>query len=242
MFDIYSYTNKGGRAYNEDFCGFWQEQGKGAFVLADGLGGHGHGEDASMLAVNYALNTARQNFDAGDRALLDLLDGANMSVIERQRADPTLLNMRTTIIMGFFSGEAFKYCGVGDSRAYYFKNGCIYAQSKDHSVPQMAVDLGEITAEEIRCHDDRSKLLKVLGDTEELNIKKVEPEIKIESGDAFLLCSDGFWEFVFEVEMEFDLIKSVSAKEWCDFMCKRLIRRVTGNNDNYTVLCGIWAD
>ena len=207
-FNIYSYTNQGARDYNEDSCGCWQESERGVFVVADGLGGHGHGEVASELAVDYILSETQRDFDISDTALLGLMNSVNKAVIERQANDPTLKNMRTTIAVGMFDDGIFKYFNVGDSRIYYFKNGCLYAQSKDHSVPQMSVDLGEITPEEIRYSDDRSKLLKVIGDTENLSIKKIEPEIKIENGDAFLICSDGFWEYVFETEMEFDLIKS----------------------------------
>jgi len=238
-FDVYSYTNKGGRDYNEDFCGHLQDVGKGVFVIADGLGGHGHGEVASEIAVNYILNTAKSDLEIDDAYLLEIMNGANNAVINHQNSEPVYKNIRTTVAAAFFSEDVFKYFNVGDSRLYYFKNGCLYSQSKDHSVPQMAANMGEITTEEIRNHEDRSKLLKVLGDVENLNIKKIVQGVKIEKGDAFILCTDGFWEYVFETEMELDLLKSSSPKEWCEFMCKRLLRRVTGNNDNFTVLCGI---
>jgi serine/threonine protein phosphatase PrpC len=238
-FNVYSYTNKGGRNHNEDSCGYWQSDDRGVFVVADGLGGHGHGEVASEIAVNYMLDAVKNNFTVCNDGLINLLNATNREILNRQNTEPELKSMRTTVVTALFSNDIFRYFNVGDSRFYYFKNGCLYAQSKDHSVSQMAVDLGEITADEIRYHDDRSKLLKVLGDVEALNITKAEPEIKIENGDAFLLCTDGFWEYVFETEMELDLIKSDSPQEWSEFMCKRLLRRVTGNNDNFTVLCGV---
>lgn len=249
-FNVYSYTNQGGRDYNEDYSGYRQEGERGAFVLADGLGGHGFGEVASKLAVDYILSAMGNVWDAteetvpslSDDVLITLIDGANKAILECQNANLEYKNMRTTIAAAFVTGDIFRYINVGDSRVYYFKNGCLYAQSKDHSVSQMAVDLGEITQEEIRYHDDRSKLLKVLGDVETLNITKTEPQIKIDNGDAFLLCSDGFWEYVFETEMELDLVKSSTPEEWCGFMCRRLLRRVTGNNDNFTVLCGMAVD
>jgi serine/threonine protein phosphatase PrpC len=241
-FDVYSYTNRGGRDYNEDFCNYWQESSKGAFVLADGLGGHGHGEVASELAVNYIINASKKNFRIDDEILIELIDGANSELMSFQTQKPEYKNIRTTIAAALFSEDVFKYINVGDSRLYFFKNGCLYAQSKDHSVPQMAVELGEIRAEDIRRHEDRSKLLKVLGDVRELNIKKAEPGIKIYTGDAFIICTDGFWEYVLETEMEIDLLKSSSAKEWCEFMCKRLLRRVPGDNDNFTVMCAIMSE
>ena len=63
--------------------------------------------------------------------------------------------------------------------------------------------------------------------------------INLQPGDAFLLCSDGFWEYVLEEEMEVDLSKAGSAEDWADFMLVRLLNRVHGDYDNYTVVCGI---
>ena len=233
---IYSHTNKGAGPINEDFCGYWQEDGKGVFVVADGLGGHGHGDTASQLAVRCILNAVKNDFSIEDSYLLTLISGANQELIDHQRAYPETQSMRTTIAAGLILEDTFRYFNVGDSRIYYFKSGRLYTQSKDHSVSQMAVDLGEITPDEIRFHDDRAKLLKVLGDTESLSLVKLAPRIKMEAGDAILLCSDGFWEYVFETEMELDLAKSDTPEEWCGFMCRRLLRRVTGNNDNFTAV------
>jgi serine/threonine protein phosphatase PrpC len=242
-FEIYNYSNRGARPNNEDSCGYWQGEarGKGAYVVADGLGGHDCGEVASRLAVEYILNAAQDKDDFSEEALLKMLDGANMRIIERQKANPEHKNIRTTIAAGFLDGDVFRHFHVGDSRFYYFKNGSLYWQSRDHSVSQMSVDMGHIAPEAIRFDDDRSKLLKVLGDAERLNINQLPSSIKIEGHDAFLLCTDGFWEYVFETEMELDLVKSGSPREWCEFMCKRLLRRVTGNNDNFTALCAFVA-
>ncbi len=90
---------------------------------------------------------------------------------------------------------------VGDSRLYFFRQGRILEQTKDHSVPQMLLAAGEITADEIRNHPDRNRLLANLGDGKP-NRFRVRKQIQIASGDAFLLCTEGFWEIVLEREME----------------------------------------
>ncbi len=236
---VYSYTNKGARDNNEDYFGYWTDNDEGVFVVADGLGGHDCGEVASQLAVNYILKTTHNNLSLSDENLLGIMNNVNKEIIKCQNANAHQKCMRTTIVAGFVKVNNFKYFNVGDSRLYYFKNGCLYIQSKDHSVSQLTVDLGEIPQEQIRFHDDRNKLLKVLGDTDNLNIKTIDDGITIENGDAFLLCSDGFWEYVFETEMELDLVKSSSPKEWCEFMTKRLLHRVTNNNDNFSAICAM---
>lgn len=219
--DTYAFTNAGGRDNNED--AYEYSDRIGVWVVADGLGGHADGEIASKLAVEYVLNHASE-------PIANIIVGANAAVLSEHGT------MRTTLVAAFLRESNIQYAHVGDSRFYYFKNGSVYVQSKDHSVSQMAVNLGEISREDIRFHEDRNKVLKVLGENEALKIGALEPSIATEPGDAFLLCTDGFWEFVFETEMEIDLAKSKTPREWVEFMCKRLLLRVSGSNDNFTAV------
>jgi serine/threonine protein phosphatase PrpC len=238
IINAHSYTNKGGRDNNEDFCCYKILDNTGVFVLADGLGGHNCGEVASKLAAEFILNEADKYQNYCEENLIEMMNDANSIIIRKQQENETHRDMRTTVVAGFIDNDTFSYFNVGDSRLYYFKKGCLYTQSRDHSVSQIAVTMGDITQEQVRFHDDRNKLLKVLGNDENLNIRKIDEAVSIESGDAFLLCSDGFWEYVYEVEMEADLIKSDSPKDWIEYMIKRLLLRVTGNNDNFTAIAG----
>lgn len=240
MLHIYSYTNKGGRGNNEDYCGQHTGGNYGSCALADGLGGHDCGEVASKAAVEYILRETEKLADLSDSYLTQLIGDVNHEILDLQKRDPRYCAARTTIVAALYRDDTFRYFNVGDSRLYYFKKGCIFSQTKDHSLSQLAVDLGEITPEQIRFHDDRNGLLKVLGNEPELRITKVYKAIRIEAGDAFLLCSDGFWEYVFEAEMELDLLKSETPGQWGEHMVKRLLSRVSGNNDNYTLICGMF--
>ncbi len=232
----YSYTNKGGRENNEDFCSYEIKGDKAVFVLADGLGGHKCGDVASKLAVEYIIPEIYKYVEFNEKNIKKIMDDVNDYIIKVQNKDSNLKDMRSTVVAAFIDGNIFRYFNVGDSRMYYFKNGCLYTQTKDHSVSQVAVKMGSILPEQVRFHDDRNKLLKVLGSDKNLNINKLYEPITIEPGDAFILCSDGFWEYVYEVEMEADLIKSDSPEQWASYMINRLLLRVTGNNDNYTTL------
>lgn len=91
-------------------------------------------------------------------------------------------------------------------------NGRVIAQTRDHSVCQAAVELGQLTPEQIRGSEDRVKLLKVLGNFDRLELKRQPEQISAMNGDAFLICTDGFWEHVHEREMECDLVKSDSPQ------------------------------
>lgn len=231
----YSYTNQGGRENNEDYICYDYQEDFGVWTLADGLGGHNCGEVASRLAATMITNEMKAHRDVSENNLLNIINKANKLILYEQE-NGAHKGMRTTVVSAFIYDNSFHYFNVGDSRMYYFKNGCVYKQSEDHSVSQVAVGLGEISLADIRFHDDRNKLMKVLGDSEDLGVLKIEDQIPIEAGDAFMLCSDGFWEYVFETEMEIDLLKSQTPKQWIEFMVKRLLLRVTGNNDNFSVI------
>lgn len=233
--DTYSYTNQGGREHNEDYICYDYSNGFGVWTLADGLGGHNSGEVASKLAAMTIVDSMKILRDVSDNNLIDIINKSNKLILSEQK-NTANIGMRTTVVSAFVENSNFLYFNIGDSRMYYFKNGCLYKQSMDHSVSQIAVKLGEISLSDIRFHDDRNKLLKVLGDSEDLGVLKIDDKISIEVGDAFLLCSDGFWEYVFETEMEIDLLKSQTPKQWIEFMVKRLLLRVTGNNDNFSAI------
>ena len=221
--DSYNYTNKGKYPVNED--SFFL--GDNIFVVADGLGGHGGGDTASACAVQYITEHYRSA-----QEITELISGANNAV--RGLDD----NSRSTVAAAFVEDGNFHYIHVGDSRVYFFRDGKILCRTKDHSVCQAAVDAGTITEDEIRGHEDRPRLLKVLGEKKTLKLPSCEP-ITLCDGDAFLICSDGFWEFVYETEMEVDLLKSESAKRWGELMLRRHLKRSRCEDDNFTLICGI---
>lgn len=223
------YTCAAGHDINEDSC--LCSPDKGIFIVADGLGGHSSGEKASLAAVDYFEEHCLGGYT--NERVTELLDGANLEVLQKGDGG------KTTTAAAFTENGRFIYANVGDSRVYYFRGGKIIAQTKDHSVCQASVDMGMMRFEDIRGSEDRSRLLKVLGSEENLNIKKHYSPIPIQNGDAFLICSDGFWEYVYEAEMEADLLKSDSADTWLKYMLKRHILRAENKGDNYTAVCGI---
>lgn len=227
--DSAKYTCAAGHDINEDSCLCRPE--RGIYIVADGLGGHSSGETASSAAIDYLDKNCLGDYTPEE--VNRLLEGANTEVLNNGD------DGKTTVAAAFIENGSFIYANVGDSRVYYFRKGKIIAATKDHSVCQAAVDMGTLRPEDIRGNEDRSRLLKVLGSEQSLNIKKRYPAIEIENGDSFLICSDGFWEYVYETEMEVDLHKSESAEQWLKYMLKRHILRAENKGDNYTAVCGI---
>lgn len=224
--DSFSFSNRGKYRENEDSTLCMDN----VFAVADGLGGHGNGALASSCAIGYI---SRNYTDFFEKSPAELLKNANSAVFSLNNGS------RTTIAAAFISDGKLGYTNAGDSRVYIFRNGKIICRTKDHSVCQASVDAGLITEDQIRHNDDRSKLLKVLGDSMEFKPPKENETITLQSGDAFLICSDGFWEYVYEEEMEIDFLKSGTAKEWAEYMLRRHLKRSECECDNFSVVCGI---
>lgn len=230
-------SNIGGRNNNDDFASYiYNDNSYGVWVVADGLGGYTKGDVASRIAVECSIKEFQSNIDLFPDNIESIFNKANMEVINAQEDKKLINKMRTTIVGLFTDLNKVLWAHVGDSRLYFFKNGVITFQTKDHSVSQMAALSGDISSDKIRFHEDRNKLLRVLGNDAKIKIEVLNQPIKINRGDAFLLCTDGFWELVYDVEMEIDLCKSNSPDIWLEYMIERLYKRVPEGRDNFSAI------
>ena len=129
---------------------------------------------------------------------------------------------------------------VGDTRLYCFRDHKVVAQTKDHSVVQRLVDAGYLKPEATRESTERSRLFAALGHDGE-NIASVgATDFVIAGGDAFLLCTDGFWEYVDESAMEAALVAAVSPADWLRRMEEQVRARGGPEQDNFSALA-IWC-
>ena len=231
-FDTAQLSQTGGRSYNEDYCGFRD----GCWVVADGLGGHGGGEVASQVAVDTVLATWDPTAPLEPATLTGAITAATAAIHQRQAAEPGLSGMRTTLVVLATDGAQALWAHIGDSRLYLLRGGRVWVQTADHSVPQALVRAKELAPAEVRHHPDRNRLLRVVGDDKPLRPELPAAPVTILTGDAFLLCSDGFWEGVTEGEMEVALAKARDADDWLARMALCLRRKEQPGQDNYTAL------
>ncbi|MFP5022865.1 PP2C family protein-serine/threonine phosphatase [Pseudonocardia phyllosphaerae] len=163
-------------------------------IVADGMGGHAHGEIASAVTVEaFTEMEARLPQDLADidlaaemtNALVDATDRLG----ERAAADPDTRGMGTTVVSLLLTGEQLALAHIGDSRIYRLRGGELDQLTHDHTMVQQLVDQGQITLEEAAHHPRRSVLMRALSTDHE-----PEPDldrVDILAGDRFLLCSDG---------------------------------------------------
>lgn len=236
MLDIATYTDIGGRPRNEDTVRYTALEGdRLCLVLADGLGGHGGGELASAAAAESICLGWKGTADPD--ALKALVGEANRRVLAIQTPQCA---MKTTVAVLTLAGNSAAWAHAGDSRLYYFHGGALAFQTRDHSAAQLGVLLGDITPDQIRFHEDRSRVLRALGQDAELPVETGQREL--DGGrHAFLLCSDGFWEYVLEPEMEEDLKNAAGPEDWLERMRCRLKQRIPEDNDNNTA-AAVWVD
>lgn len=233
-----SLSDRGGRAINDDTACVQKDNQSVHVYVGDGLGGYAGGRQASQAAGKALMEAGKKRIMLTDAQLCTAAAEAEQAVFRLQKK--TKGNMKTTLVYLSVEKDTARWMHVGDSRLYFFRDGKKICQTADHSVSQMAVLMGEITVDQIRFHEDRNRVLRALGG------ENARPELSapVKLGKepcAFLLCTDGFWEYVLETEMEQTLCAAASPEEWLRAMEKILLDRVTGENDNYTavaVFCG----
>ncbi len=237
MISFAQLSEVGERKINEDCVGFVQLGPDIALlILADGLGGHGRGEDASALITEKSQEVFRKKYWEDD-CLAACFDISQRALMEKQEAESAQRDLKSTLVLLRIYQGKIQWGHVGDSRLYYFKDGYLVTQTKDHSVPQMLVASGEIELKDIRHHPDRNRLIRVMGMEWESPKYQLSDYLNEERGQAFLLCSDGFWENIEESQMESCLRKSSSVHEWLERMEKIVLKNGKGTNmDNYSAV------
>lgn len=222
------YTDKGGRAENEDIYACGKSTHGYLFLVADGLGGCGKGEIASGLVCREIL---RQFKNETEFDLIHAIFDANALLLAKQKE--LGIKMKTTLAAAWIREGTTLLVHVGDSRIYAFDQFRIVFQTEDHSAAWLSIQ-AESSKADVRNMEDRNVLTRALGMGEEVQLE--QQEIKNTQYERLLLCSDGFWEFVMENEM-LELRKRLqSPGRWLNELRLVLKSRIGSDNDNNTAI------
>lgn len=185
------------------------------FALCDGMGGEAMGEQASYMAVS-GLKEIERHFqqDKGKsfpKLMPRYLARVNESLCQTIRNNKGL-RMGSTFASLILRGNVAQAMNIGDSRIYLFRNGKLSQLSVDHTYAQRLVEMGIITQEEAARHPERNRLSQHLGMfPEEAKIQPaLSPEIWLQAGDCFLICTDGITEMLSEASIT-EILRSPQA-------------------------------
>lgn len=242
-YDIASISLVGDRECNEDFAACTTlEEGGVIAVVCDGLGGHARGEWASRAfaeavvaaGVDTPANCVTSHEDAKAHFNALFLRGrTNISykvALEESDEDP-----KTTAVAVALRDEGIAIAHLGDSRAYRLAIGADPWRTRDHSVVQMLLDEGSITEEEMGLHPEQGRLFKSVG-TKRDDVPSVTVQPPLGPGEAILLCSDGFWEYVTPQDYQ-NLLRANRLQADLESLAVSATRRAEGRSDNVTALC-----
>jgi serine/threonine protein phosphatase PrpC len=216
-----------------------QVGGEFGFFLADGLGGHGKGEVASQTAVSQAIVQFEQG-GSQETVLKNIFECGQKEILKLQQQSGSSQAIKTTMTALLVGKDQIQWGHLGDSRIYYFQNRKLKERTLDHSVPQMLAMIGEIREKDIRHHPDRNRLLHVMGAAGDQNAYRLAPPIPREGRQAFLLCSDGFWELIDEKKMQRTLRSADTVEEWMRSMETAVVAAGKKTEmDNYSAVA-VW--
>jgi serine/threonine protein phosphatase PrpC len=195
-FTIYQETRQGPRKSNQDRVAYVYSRDALCMVVADGMGGHLHGEVAAQIATQFIAEAFQREAQPrlGDpvRFLLDAITNAHHAIIDYANVRNLLETPRTTCVACVVQDGAAYWAHVGDSRLYFVREGRIESQTKDHSRVQLLVDAGRIREEAVAAHPDRNKIFNCLGQANPPRVD-LSRRTMLRNGDIIVLCTDGLW-------------------------------------------------
>jgi protein phosphatase len=204
-------------------------------IVADGMGGHAGGEEASRIAtgeIQAYLTANWQSPQSSQELLVQALWRANEAILQDQQNYPERSDMGTTAVVVIFRDPGSPWCAhVGDSRLYRLRGSQLEQITEDHTWVARAIKLGDITFDEARIHPFRHVLSRCLG-REDLHQIDVQP-LDVKIGDRLLLCSDGLTEELIEQKIA-DCLQDNSVLEKA---ARGLVEaaKAHGGHDNITV-------
>jgi PPM family protein phosphatase len=213
-------------------------------IVADGMGGAAAGEKASALAVrtveSFVLDTFKWFLHLGKAEETELLkelrqglERADREVVEKARSHPSLQGMGTTLTMAYSVARDLYIVHAGDSRAYLMREGVLDKVTSDHTLVQMLVDAGQISADEAKHHSRRNVVTNVIGGPERGIYAEIH-KAEIADGDVLLLCSDGLTEPVDEARIAGVLTQKTDPEEACKALLDLALEN--GAPDNVTIV------
>ena len=240
--DVHTCVDPGARDHNEDDLRVGEAGDLAWAVLSDGAGGHSRGDEASRRVVTTVDEAMRRAATAGEGLSAVRLGDAIEQAHARLNAEQARLQgrhrMHATVValcLDRVRGEVV-WAHVGDSRLYRLRDGVAVALTRDDSLVQQMVDAGFLTPEAAHHHPRKNQLLCALGGAEPIEVHVATAPQPVRAGDAFLLCSDGWWDVVTPDAIARTRRHAVDAADWLQRMRSLILEANESGQDNYSAV------
>ena len=224
------------REHNEDSVIILNnENGEYLLAVADGMGGHKAGEVASAIVINHLTEEFYSMDSLGDKDhaiefLRNIVSEMNHKIFDYTKENPDSKGMGTTFVCAIKTKDYLLYGNIGDSSGFVIKNHKLTKVTKDHTLVNLLVSTGELSAEEAKYHPRKNVLMRALGANNPIDIDIFDVESDI---DGILLCSDGLTNMLTEEQIEKVISEDKSASDTVTKLINKANAR--GGNDNISV-------
>ena len=243
-FSIHQASHIGNRRFNQDRVAYAYSSEALLLVLADGMGGHLHGERAASMAIETFIEAfvrkAQPRIADPNAFISNIMRIAQESIMEFSH-DNALGGFPGSTCVAALIQDGKLYCGhAGDSRLYVLRDGAVLTRTHDHSMVHQWLEWGIITAEEARVHPQRNQITNCLGGTEDVFYVEAGEPVAMIPGDVVLLGSDGLWGPFDDNE----LVAAFASRPVDDALDKLIalaLKREDGHSDNATGVVVRWG-
>ena len=244
-FTIFQNSRQGPRPYNQDRLAYSYSKDALLLVLADGMGGHRHGEIAAQLAVKTLTDAFQRlavpTLSSPAKFLIDHIQQVH-DMIENVTQDQELIESPRTTIVAAIIQRGYLYCAhVGDSRLYHFRNNHLLFRTEDHSVVQSLYKKGMISKEEMATHPYKNKIYNCLGGETAPQIDLADRHELLE-GDSVLLCTDGVWGVLSDQQIKEIIHQNMSIVGATTELMDRAEFASDDKGDNMSAIGVQWGD
>ncbi|MDO8448851.1 MAG: serine/threonine-protein phosphatase [Rhodoferax sp.] len=239
-FSVFQVSRKGGREKNEDRMGYCYTRGSGIFLLTDGMGGHPQGEVAAQLALQ-AISAmfqkeAKPQLPDVAAFLASAVMAAHRQILRYAIEKGMLDTPRTTLVAAVVQAGAVTWLHCGDSRLYLVRQGELLARTRDHSFLEQRQ--GSPAAMKMPERINRNILFTCLGSPTK-PVFDITGPVALQQGDKLMLCSDGLWGSLSDVDIAYHLGHKPVSEAVPDLVEKAL-RKAGDSSDNVTCIALEW--
>lgn len=245
-FSVHQVCHIGNRQFNQDRVAYVYNQDALLLLLADGMGGHLHGEMAASTAISTFIEAFANAFpallDDAELFLTNVMRHAHNRVLcieaDRRRSD----SPGTTCVAAMIKDGVLHFAHAGDSRLYLLRDRKVQARTQDHSLVSHWTQWGMLTEEQARIHPQRNQITNCLGGADDAFYIDIGESITLQAGDVLLLGSDGLWSPFTDDELIAAFGDSGNADAVLQSLVETALKRERGHSDNISGLVVRWGD